>query len=85
MQKSYEVMIETSQPPCGGKHPRLYEFLDIETDDPEAFVQEREPGVELEMSVDSNSGEITVLAISGKHNVRYVFTEYYKRREEKAV
>lgn len=38
-----------SQPPCGGKQPRLYEFLDIETDDPEAFVREREPGVELEM------------------------------------
>ena len=43
--KSYELIIERRQPPCGGKPTKLYDFQNVETDDPVAYVRQYEPGL----------------------------------------
>lgn len=42
--KSYESIVERQQPPCGGKQTKLYDFRNVETDDPVLYVREHEPG-----------------------------------------
>lgn len=76
--KSYELIIERRQPPCGGKQPKLYDFRNVETDDPTAYVREHEPGLskDAELEVDnSQEGIVSVSFTSGIQPVRYEFTE----------
>ena len=35
--KSYELIVERQQPPCGGKQTKLYDFRNVEIDDPVAY------------------------------------------------
>jgi len=72
--KSYELIIETRQPSCGGKPPKVYQFLDIQTDDPETYVRQREPDAELEITAGTD-GSLTVEARKGVRQVSYQFTE----------
>lgn len=73
--KEYELIIETTQPPCGGKPPRLYEFLEIETDDPIAYVTAREPGMPYSVHK-GQKGEIVIEIDYDKHHVSYQFSEF---------
>lgn len=70
----YELIITRTQPPCGGKAPKVYDFLNLETDDPVAYVREKEPEAVLEVL--ENTPEHTVVAFSkGAQQVTYEFTE----------
>ncbi len=76
--KSYELIIERKQPPCGGKQPKLYDFLNVETDDPVAYVLEHEPelpGTEGLVIDRSRSGVVSISFTSGLQPVMYEFTE----------
>jgi len=70
----YELIIERRQPPCGGKQPRLFDFSTVETDDPVAYVAEREKDVEFEVERRAD-GTVIVSFTSGIQQVRYEFTE----------
>ena len=72
--KFYELVIETTQPPCGGKPPRLYEFLEIQIEDPMEYVKSRESDCEPVLESNVN-GEIVITVDAGAHHVKYEFTE----------
>ena len=69
----YELIVETRQPGCGGKPPRVFQFLEVETDDPAAYVQEKEPGLALEQ-LRGDDGELTISVSKDMHQVHYRFT-----------
>ena len=74
----YELIVERTQPPCGGKPTKLYDFHSIETDDPMSYVRKHEPNftpdIEADMENDG-SGTITVTFMKGAQHVKYEFTE----------
>ena len=68
----YEVLIETINP-CGGGRHAAKEFIDVETDDPEAWVREngRWPITDV---IPSPSGDITIVTGDCAGNIiRYTF------------
>lgn len=76
--KNYELIIERQQPPCGGKQTKLYDFRNVETDDPVSYVREHEPGLpeDMELEVDrSQDGVVCVYFTSGIQPVKYEFSE----------
>lgn len=76
--KSYELIIERQQPPCGGKQTKLCDFLNVETDDPVSYVREHEPGLpeDMELEADhSQEGVVSVCFTRGIQPVKYEFTE----------
>lgn len=76
--KSYELIIERLQPPCGGKQTRLCDFYNVETDDPVSYVREHEPGLpqDIQLEVDcSQVGMVSVRFNKGIQPVKYEFTE----------
>jgi len=75
--KRYELMIERQQPPCGGRQPKLYDFQNVETDDPVAYVRAHEPGLpeNAELEIDRSEGVVCVRFTSGIQPVIYEFTE----------
>lgn len=72
--KSYELVIERVS---GGSQNNSLDFLDIETDDPVAYVREREKLPEnAELEIDrSEAGIVCVRFNIGVHPVKYEFTE----------
>lgn len=74
----YELIIERTQPPCGGKPTRLYDFQTVQTEDPLAYVLEHEPDftpeIEPEVSTDE-AGSVTVTFMKGAQHVKYEFVE----------
>ncbi|MGM9549924.1 MAG: hypothetical protein ACI3V5_08775 [Faecousia sp.] len=70
---TYELIIERRQPPCGGKPPKLYEFLTVQTENPEAYVRSREPEGERTV-MQSPNGELIISVGEGLKQVRYCFT-----------
>ena len=72
--KTYELIIEKRQPTCGGKPPKLYEFLTVQTENPEAYVRSREPGKALSVA-SKPGGELVICVGEGMKQVRYCFTE----------
>ena len=70
---SYELIIERRQPHCGGKQPRLYDFLTVDTDDPEAYVRQREPGADLYI-LKKADGDLEIYVGEGNSQVKYVFS-----------
>lgn len=70
----YELIIEKTQPPCGGKSARVHEFLEVETEDPMAYVRAREPELELEETKNPD-GTLIISCTHGLQQVRYEFTE----------
>ena len=76
--KSYELIVERQQPPCGGKQTKLYDFRNVETDDPVAYVRQHEPGLtqDVELNIDrTQDGVVSVSFTSGIQPVKYEFTE----------
>lgn len=76
--KNYELIIEHQQPPCGGKQTKLYDFQNVVTDDPVAYVRAHEQDLsdDLEMEVDrSTDGVVCVQFTRGIQPVKYEFTE----------
>ncbi len=71
--KKYELIIERSQPPCGGKPPKVFDFKEVETDDPNAYVQMHEKDSNL--STVTKNGSITIIAEKSAYHVEYQFTE----------
>ena len=71
---NYELIIERRQPSCGGKAPTRCEVLSVTTDDPMAFVQEKEPGAQLEL-LQNEGGVVLIQADSNGMWVKYEFTE----------
>lgn len=76
--KNYELIIERQQPPCGGKPTKLFDFQNVETDDPVAYVRAHEQDLsdDLEMEIDrSTDGVVCVQFTRGIQPVKYEFTE----------
>lgn len=76
--KCYELIVERQQPPCGGKQTKLYDFRNVETDNPVVYVREHEPGLTQDMELDidrSRDGVVCVCFTSGIQPVKYEFTE----------
>lgn len=72
--KSYELIIERTQPPCGGKLPKTHEILTVQTDDLVAFVKSREPAT-VELEITEKDSYTTVISFTkGAQNVVYEFT-----------
>lgn len=72
--KRYELIITRTQPPCGGKAPKVFDFLNVETDEPIAYVRKKEPEAVLDVLEDTP--EHTVIIFSkGAQQVTYEFTE----------
>lgn len=69
----YELIIERKQPTCGGRAPTSSEVRMVEVNDPKAYVQEQEPGLELEV-VEEN-GVITISGVKNGLWFKYEFTE----------
>ena len=69
----YELIIERKQPTCGGRAPVASEVRIIETEDPKAYVETREPGLPLELT--EENGVITVSGIKNGMWFKYEFTE----------
>ena len=70
----YEVLIEKINP-CGGERFSQKEFLEVETDSPEAYVRKEGRFPILDVSTCPN-GDILIVTGDGKGNfVRYTFSE----------
>ena len=69
----YELIVERKQPTCGGRAPVASEVRYVETADPMAYVQDQEPGLELETV--SENGVITVSGVKNGMWFKYEFTE----------
>ena len=72
--KTYELIIERHQPPCGGKPAKAVEVRSVATDDPVAYVRSLEKNGELQVTTSPN-GEIVVTLDAGLKQVKYSFTE----------
>ena len=72
--KTYELIIERHQPPCGGKPCKVVEVHSVATDDPVAYVRSLEKNGELQVTTSPN-GEIVVTLDAGLKQVKYSFTE----------
>lgn len=70
----YELIVERRQPSCGGKPPKLYEFLTVQTENPKAYVRSREPEGELTV-MQNPDGELVISVGEGLKQVRYCFAE----------
>lgn len=69
----YEVLVETINP-CGGERHKNSEFIEIETDSPEAYVRAngRWPIIDVTSAV---SGDVVITTGDGAGNIiRYTFT-----------
>ena len=74
----YELIVERTQPPCGGKPTKLHDFHSIETDDPMSYVLEHEPDFtpDIEANMEKDSfGTITIAFMKGAQHVKYEFLE----------
>ena len=72
--KNYEVIIERSQPSCGGKSPKNVTVVNVATEDPAEYVKQQEQAQQVEVSR-SPAGEIVVEVTQGLKYVKYSFTE----------
>lgn len=72
--KEYELFIE-SYNPCGGREHGKKEFLEIETDDPAAFVKSHAQVSEVEVVSEEGDEDIVVEVNQYGYVKRYSFTE----------
>ena len=72
--KTYELIIERRQPPCGGNPPKVVQVQTVTTDDPVAYVRAIEKDGELQVTVNPD-GEIVVSLDVGAKQIKYSFTE----------
>lgn len=73
--KTYELIIEKNQPACGGKDPRILQFETAVTDDPVAYVKQKELDAKNLEVDDDGKGTITVSFQYGVQRVKYEFSE----------
>ena len=72
--KEYEVLKESINP-CGGEQYAIKEFMEIETDDPAAFVASNTRFPIMDQGENSD-GDLLITCGDGKgYIVRYTFTE----------
>lgn len=70
----YEVMVETINP-CGGSQHAIKEFIEVETDSPEAYVRQNGRFPIIDMSTDAN-GDVRITTGDGKgYFINYTFSE----------
>ena len=70
----YESLVETINP-CGGQKYGKKEFVEAETESPEAYVQQHGRYPVLDVGKNA-SGDVVITTGDGKGNViRYTFTE----------
>ena len=70
----YEVMVETINP-CGGSQHAIKEFIEVETDSPEAYVRQNGRFPIIDMSTDTN-GDVRITTGNGKgYFINYTFSE----------
>ena len=72
--KTYELIIEQRQPPCGGKSPVDVKISAVTTDDPLAYVKNIEKDGEPRMET-TDQGEIVIRLECGAKSIKYTFTE----------
>lgn len=72
--KEYELIIQSNQPPCGGKDSKASEIMEVETDDLLAFVRAREKDVEPVLE-EARPGVSRVSFVRNRWTVTYEFTE----------
>ena len=72
--KTYELIIEQRQPPCGGKSPVDVKISTVTTDDPLVYVKNIEKDGELRMET-TDQGEIVIRLECGAKSIKYTFTE----------
>lgn len=70
---NYELIIETHQPNCSGK-PLLYDFSEIETDDPVTYVKAHTKNAVLDVDKGAG-GSMTIVAEEGDNRTKFVFTK----------
>ena len=72
--KEYEVATEYINP-CGGSEYAIRDILEVETDDPVAYVRKEGRFPILEVTTDKN-GDLLVITGDGKgYFIRYTFSE----------
>ena len=71
---TYEVIITTKQPTCGGQAPTRSEIRNITCEDPLEYVRANETGKEVEQTGDDGVTK-TILASRGDLWIRYEFCE----------
>lgn len=74
----YEQINTRTQPPCGSKPAKVHEFHSVTTDDPVAYVRQREgtlAGTAALEVINDGKGTVTVAFTSGAQEVTYEFTE----------
>ena len=72
--KTYELIIEQRQPPCGGKSPVDVKISTVTTDDPLVYVKNIEKDGEPRMET-TDQGEIVIRLECGAKSIKYTFTE----------
>ncbi len=71
---TYEVIVTTKQPTCGGKAPTRSEIKNITCEDPLEYVRNHEEGKNVEITDDDGITK-TILASRGDLWIRYEFCE----------
>ena len=72
--KTYELIIEQRQPPCGGKSPVDVKISTVTTDDPLAYVKNIEKDGEPRMET-TDQVEIVSRLECGANSIKVTFTE----------
>ena len=74
--KHYELIIEENQPTCGGRTPIKSRILEVDTDDPVAYVKAAEKNDEVEIGYEKDGSiVIRVQRDDYRYWVKYIFTE----------
>ncbi|MCF0120159.1 MAG: hypothetical protein HUJ65_00855 [Oscillospiraceae bacterium] len=69
----YEVLIERINPCGGDTHPKR-EMIDVETDDPVAYVRANSP-FEITDVTEGANGETIVTTVNGGYMAKYYFSK----------
>lgn len=70
----YEVLVETINP-CGGGRHAAKEFIEVETDSPEAYVRENGRFPILDVTVKPDGDTVITTGDEAGNLVKYTFTE----------
>lgn len=70
----YEVFVETINP-CGGSAHSQKEFIEVEAESPQAYV-EKEGRFPITETIQQTNGDVTIVTGDGNGNiVKYTFSE----------
>ena len=72
--KNYEVILERSQPTCGGKAPKEVKVMTVSVEDPIQYVKDLEKTEQVDVTVKPD-GEIVVNVELGAKRIKYSFSE----------